>query len=58
LAVGFTTNGTGNWSVIAALPNDPTAVGRLVATQAAVGPTATGPLGLDLTNLLMLDIGK
>ena len=48
---------SGSWSVNLSLANIPALVGQVFALQAAVGPTST-VVGFDLSNLLLLDVGK
>ena len=45
------------WSVDVLLPDIPLLQGRKLALQAVLGPTA-GPLGLDLTNAVLLTLGR
>ncbi len=53
------------WAVLAgkggtlslAVPSDPVLAGTRLAAQAAVGPSGSGPFGLDFTNGLVLSLG-
>jgi ELWxxDGT repeat protein len=40
------------------LPTDPGLAGQQLALQAAIGPTATAPLGFDLSNGLLMTLGQ
>jgi hypothetical protein len=54
LVLPFRTSSTGSWFANLSIPNSPGLAGVVTALQAAVGPTANPPLGVDLTNGLLL----
>jgi len=54
----FPLSANGGFQFSALLPNDPATKGLTVAVQVGAGPTATGPLGLDLSNGLYLTVGN
>ncbi|MHC4892855.1 MAG: hypothetical protein ACYTFV_05690 [Planctomycetota bacterium] len=49
--------GSSTWST-ANLPTDAALTGQQVALQSAVGPTATAPLGFDLSNGVLMTFGQ
>ena len=56
LLLPFTTDGLGSWSLAVSLPLDPTLAGQQFALQAVVIPSGS-PIGLDLTNAVLLNLG-
>ncbi|MHC4378101.1 MAG: hypothetical protein ACYS26_15985 [Planctomycetota bacterium] len=54
--LGLDGAGSSAWST-ADLPTDAALTGQQVALQAAVGPTATAPLGFDLSNGVLMTFG-
>jgi ELWxxDGT repeat protein len=56
--VFFTTDGQGAWRLAVPVPNDPTLIGLDLAAQVGIDAPATPPLGLDLSNALLLRAGR
>jgi len=52
------TDAQGRWSQSVPVPSSATLDGLDLLLQAAIGPTATAPLGLDLTNPTEIQVGK
>ncbi len=58
LPLAVSTGAGGAWQLTVAVPNDTQLIGLSVAGQAALGPAATVPLGADLSNGVLLSIGR